>query len=211
MNELFSEMGAHLLSGRTEELKGLTEKALEDGLSPKQILDEAMMPAMSELGARFSRGEAYLPELLLAADTMKTGALEVLRPVLIKGDIPTKGTILLGTVAGDIHDLGKNLVKMMLEGAGFTVTDLGINVMAEAFVDAYKPGEIDLIGLSSLLTNTMEEIETIIQKVRALYPEAKFIIGGAPITQEFADQVRANGYAADAHQAVKVAEGIIAA
>jgi 5-methyltetrahydrofolate--homocysteine methyltransferase len=203
-----TNLGETLLAGNVEEIKGLTEEALRSGASPQDILEEGLRPAMESLGDRFSRGEAYLPELLVAADTMKA-SMEILEPAIVRGGVPPKATMLLGTVEGDIHDIGKNLVKMMFEGAGFRVIDLDINVKAEKFLEAYHKEKPDLVGLSALLTTTIGEMEKVIQAIREFDPNAKFIVGGAPITQEFADRVGADGYAPDAGGAVKVGNRII--
>jgi len=208
MNELMTILGETLLAGNVEEIKRLTEEALRSGASPQGILEEGLRPAMESLGDRFSRGEAYLPELLVAADTMKA-SMEILQPAIVSGGVSPKATMLLGTVEGDIHDIGKNLVKMMFEGAGFRVIDLDINVKAEKFLEAYHKEKPDLVGLSALLTTTIGEMEKVIQAIREFDPNAKFIVGGAPITQEFADRVGADGYAPDAGEAVKVGNRII--
>ena len=163
---------------------------------------------MEALGDRFSRGEAFLPELLVAAETMKAG-MEVLQPAIVRDGVAPKATMLLGTVEGDIHDIGKNLVKMMFEGAGYKVIDLDINVKADKFLEAYHKEKPDLVGLSALLTNTIGEMEKVIQTIREYDPKAKFIIGGAPINQELADRVGADGYAPDAGEAVRVGSRII--
>ena len=208
MNELMTNLGETLLAGNVEEIKGLTEEALRSGASPQDILEEGLRPAMESLGDRFSRGEAYLPELLVAADTMKA-SMEILEPAIVREGVPPKATMLLGTVEGDIHDIGKNLVKMMFEGAGFRVIDLDINVKADKFLEAYHKEKPDLVGLSALLTNTIGVMEKVIQAIREYDPKAKFIIGGAPVNQEFCDRVGADGYAADAGEAVRVGNRII--
>ena len=208
MNERMTNLGETLLAGNMEEIKRLTEEALRSGASPQDILEEGLRPAMESLGDRFSRGEAYLPELLVAADTMKA-SMEILEPAIVREGVSPKATMLLGTVEGDIHDIGKNLVKMMFEGSGFRVIDLDINVKAEKFLEAYHKEKPDLVGLSALLTTTIGEMEKVIQAIREFDPEAKFIVGGAPITQEFADRIGADGYAPDAGEAVKVGNRII--
>ena len=208
MKELMTNLGETILGGNVEEIKGLTEEALRSGASPQEILEQGLRPAMESLGERFSQGEAYLPELLVAADTMKA-SMEILEPAIVRRGVAPKATMLLGTVEGDIHDIGKNLVKMMFEGAGFRVVDLDINVKAEKFLETYRNEKPDLVGLSALLTTTIGEMEKVIQAIRESDPEAKFIVGGAPITQEFADRIGANGYAPDAGEAVKVGNRII--
>ena len=208
MEQLLKEMGRHLLEGRVEEIKAAVTRALAQGVTPQRCLDEGMMPAMEELGARFSEGEAFLPELLLAGHTMK-GALEVLRPALVKEGAGARATMVIGTVAGDVHDLGKNIVKMMFEGAGFRVVDLGTSVSAEDFAAACQQEGAGLVGISSLLTNTMAALGGVIQKVREGAPGVKVMVGGAPLSAEFAREVGADGFAADAYAAVKVGEGLL--
>ncbi len=208
MNEWMTNLGETLLAGNVEEIKRLTEEALNAGTTPQEILEHGLRPAMETLGDRFSRGEAFLPELLVAAETMKA-SMEILQPAIVRDGVAPRATMLLGTVEGDIHDIGKNLVKMMFEGAGFKVIDLDINVKADKFLEAYHKEKPDLVGLSALLTNTIGEMEKVIQTIREYDPTAKFIIGGAPVNQEFCDRVGANGYAPDAGEAVKVANRII--
>jgi methanogenic corrinoid protein MtbC1 len=207
MEEVMARLGASLVAGQTEEIKALTAEALRSGMSAYEIVEKGMMSPMAELGERFSKGEAYLPELLLAAHTMKA-AMEVLRAGTTPEAMKPGATMLIGTVAGDIHDLGKNIVRMMFESAAFRVVDMGVNVSAEEFLEAYGREKPDLVGLSSLLTTTLKEMEKIVQVVRAAYPEAKFIVGGAPIKQDFADAIGAHGYAPDGPTAVKVGKKI---
>jgi len=208
MNELMTNLGETLLAGNMEEIKRLTEEALSAGTTPQAILEQGLRPAMETLGDRFSRGEAFLPELLVAAETMKA-SMEVLQPAIVRDGVTPKATMLLGTVEGDIHDIGKNLVKMMFEGAGYKVIDLDINVKADKFLEAYHKEKPDLVGLSALLTNTIGTMEKVIQTIREYDPKAKFIIGGAPVNQEFCDRVGADGYAPDAGEAVRVGNQII--
>ena len=208
MNDMLAAMGPILLAGKTQDLTKAVAAAMDAGVPAKEILDRGLVPVMNELGERFSRGDAFLPELLLAGDTMKS-ALEVLRPSFVKSGIAPAATMVIGTVEGDIHDLGKNIVKMMFEGAGFRVVDLGINVTAAQFAKACAAEKADLIGLSSLITSTMAGMERIIREVRRSQPQAKFIVGGAPLSQAFAERIGANGYAPDAHLAVKVGRAIL--
>lgn len=208
MKELMQKLGEDLLAGKEDETRRLTEQALEQGLTPQDVLEQGMQPAMERLGERFSKGEAYLPELLLAAETMKVG-MKVLRPAIIQQGVKPTATMLLGTVEGDIHDIGKNLVKMMFQGSGFHVVDLNINVPAARFLEAYLEEKPDLVGLSALLTSTIGEMEKVIQVIRKEDPAARFIVGGAPIRQDFADRIGADGYAADAAAAVKVGKQIV--
>lgn len=208
MNELMTRLGASLIAGQSDTIKALTEDALQAGVAPQEILESAMRRPMEALGERFSRGEAFLPELLLAAHGMKA-AMEVLKPALTQGGVEPQATLLIGTVAGDIHDLGKNVVGMMFEGAAFRVVDLGVSVSAAHFLDAYREVRPDLVGLSSLLTTTMHEMGNVIRTVRGAYADARFIVGGAPLSQPFADEIGADGYAPDAHTAVKVATRLL--
>jgi 5-methyltetrahydrofolate--homocysteine methyltransferase len=208
MNELMTNLGETLLAGNMEEIQRLTKEALSAGTTPQDILEQGLRPAMETLGDRFSRGEAFLPELLVAAETMKA-SMEVLQPAIVREGVAPKATMILGTVEGDIHDIGKNLVKMMFEGAGYKVIDLDINVKADKFLEAYHKEKPDLVGLSALLTNTIGLMEKVIQTIREYDPKAKFIIGGAPVNQEFCDRVGADGYAPDAGEAVRVGNRII--
>ena len=208
MNELMANLGETLLAGNLEEIRRLTDEALRTGATPQDILEKGLRPAMETLGDRFSRGEAFLPELLVAAETMKA-SMEILQPAIVRDGVAPKATMLLGTVEGDIHDIGKNLVKMMFEGAGYKVIDLDINVKADKFLEAYHREKPDLVGLSALLTNTIGAMEKVIRTIREYDPKAKFIIGGAPVNQEFADRVGADGYATDAGEAVRVGNRII--
>jgi len=208
MSELLSRLGESLLTGNEEETGELTSQALAAGMSPQTILDHGMRPAMERLGERFSRGEAYLPELLLAAETMKAG-MAVLEPAIVAVGLRPRAKMLLGTVEGDIHDIGKNLVKMMFQGAGYQVVDLKTNVKAQAFLDAYRREKPDLVGLSALLTTTIGEMEKVIALIRREDPRARFILGGAPVTSELAVKMGADGYAPDAGSAVRVGNGIV--
>jgi len=208
MNELMTKLGESLLAGHTEEIKRFTEEALGEGISPIDIMEQGMMSPMEVLGDRFSKAEAYLPELLLAANTMKA-AMEVLRPALVREDIKPKATLVIGTVAGDIHDLGKNIVRMMFESAAFRVIDMGVNVTSGQFIEACNREKPELVGLSSLLTTTMAEMERTIEHVRAEVPDVKLIVGGAPIMQDFADRIGADGYAPDAPKGVAVGKKLL--
>lgn len=208
MSDLLNRIGDHILAGQTEALGAALAEALEANMTARQILDQAMMPAMDRLGERFAAGEAFLPELLLAGETMKDG-LAILGPKLVSDGPQAAGTLVIGTVQGDIHDLGKNLVKMMFEGAGFRVVDLGANVPTERFLAACAQEKPDLVGLSSLLTNTMAVMKQVIRTVRDAHPQVRFLVGGAPLSQDFADRIGADGYAPDAHNAVKAGKALI--
>lgn len=184
------------------------EGALEAGLEASEILQEGMIAAMDEVGRLFEEGDIFVPEMLVAARAMKAG-LELLRPYLVKSGIEPAGKVLLGTVEGDMHDIGKNLVGMMLEGAGYEIEDLGINVAPEVFVEAIQKGHT-IIGMSALLTTTMPSMDKTIKAIKAagLRDGVKILVGGAPVTAEFAQQIGADGYADDASQAVALVKSL---
>ena len=189
----------------------LTQKALNEGLNAEEVLNKALIPAMNVVGEQYERGERYIPEMLLSAQAMK-GAMEKLRPFLVKGGVKLKGKVVIGTVEGDLHDIGKNLVSMMLEGAGFEVHDLGTDVPASRFIEAIKEHDADLVGMSALLTTTMVHMPEVIKALEenGLRDRVKVMIGGAPVTQGYADEIGADGYAPDAASAVKLAERLMA-
>ena len=184
--------------------------ALNAGLSPNLILNDSMVAAMREVGSLFENGEYYLPEMLIAARAMQVG-LKLLKPNLADTGIKATGRVIIGTAAGDLHDIGKNLVGMMLEGAGFEVIDLGIDVKPEAFVQAVHEHKPDIVAISALLTTTMPNMEVTIKALEAagLRQEVKVMIGGAPITEEFARKIGADGFGGDASMAVKLARSLI--
>ena len=187
----------------------LTKAAIEEAVAVKSILDDGLIGAMDEVAARWKRNEFYIPEVLIAARAMKS-AMEVLGPELTKAGVKPVGKFLIGTVQGDLHDIGKNLVAMMLKGAGFEVVDLGVDVSPEEFVEQAKATGIQLIGMSALLTTTMPAMEKILKALRDASVSAKIMIGGAPVTQGYADKIGANGYATDAASAVDVAKSLVA-
>jgi 5-methyltetrahydrofolate--homocysteine methyltransferase len=194
-----------VLQGRAPEAKALVEEALAAGVDPLELVNRAMMPAMDEVGRRFECHEYFVPELLLAARAMK-GALELVRPLLAaRGSEPT-GRVVIGTVQGDLHDIGKNLVAALLEGAGFEVTDLGTNVAPERFVAAVREKNAQVVALSALLTTTMPSMRATIEALRAAgLTGVKTIVGGAPVSQKFADEIGAYGYSENAPGAVALA------
>ena len=203
-------IAANLIVGKKEEVRNLTEEALAQGVSPQDIIQGALIPGMSEVGRRFKANEFYVPEVLIAARAMHA-ALDVLKPLLAESDIQPAGTAVLGTVKGDLHDIGKNLVGMMLEGAGFEVVDLGVDVTPERFIEVVKEQKPQVLGMSALLTTTMPAMKMTIDAVReaGLRGEVKVIIGGAPVTQRYADEIGADGYAPDAATAVDVVKGFL--
>lgn len=196
--------------GDASAVEVLVRQALAEGLLPSEIISQFLIPAMDEVGARFERQELYLPEMLIAARAMQTG-LSVLKPLLVEGELQTAGRVVMGTVKGDLHDIGKNLVSMMLEGGGFEVSDLGVDVAPERFVDAVIEENPDLVGMSALLTTTMPAIGTTIDALveAGLRDNVKVLVGGAPVTQRYAEQMGADGYAPDAASAVRRAKELL--
>lgn len=204
MKELYNA----ILEGQRDVAKKEVEQALAEGVDPAVVLD-AMVTAMGEVGRLFEEGEYFVPEMLIAARAMKTG-MEILKPRLVDADIQPVGKIIAGTVKGDLHDIGKNLVCMMLEGAGFQVVDLGSDVSPDAFVAAVKEHKPDFLAMSALLTTTMPNMQTTIDALKdaGVRDEVKVLIGGAPITDAYAEKIGADGYAADASRAVKLAKAL---
>ncbi|GAF75551.1 unnamed protein product, partial [marine sediment metagenome] len=186
----------------------MVKRAIDEGQEAKRILNEALLPGMSIVGDKFEEGEFFLPEMLIAAMAMKEG-LEVLSPVLAQGDMKAGGTVVMGTAKGDIHDVGKSIVGVMLEGAGFMVTDIGVDVGPDKFVEAAKENNADIIGVSALLTTTIMGMKDVIKAVKEAGLKAKVMVGGASVTQEFADEIGADGYAPDAPSAVKRAKELV--
>jgi len=207
MSELLEYLKQAVMQGEEEQSAELVGKALEAGISPRAILEEAMMPAMEEIGEKFSRNEAFIPELIVAAAAMEKG-MEVLKPAL-GGEEVVRGLVVLGTVHGDIHSIGKNLVRMCLEGSGFRVVDIGEDVPTERFVEAYREHRPDILGLSALLSSTMQRMPEVIEAVRAEDPSAVIMVGGAPVTQDFADRIGASGYAPNAFEAAVKARELL--
>lgn len=200
-----------LQRGDAEKVGELVKKALEEKLAPKEILENGLIKGMDIIGAKFKKNEVYVPEVLIAARAMHAG-MSVLRPKLVETGVKNIGTIAIGTVKGDLHDIGKNLVKMMLEGAGFEVIDLGVDVPTDKFVEAVRELKPNIIGMSALLTTTMVNMSEVIKALEAagLRDKVKIMIGGAPITQNYADQIGADGYSPDAASAVDSAKSFIA-
>jgi 5-methyltetrahydrofolate--homocysteine methyltransferase len=203
MQEELQALARAILEGRRNEAVVLTQKLVDAGVTPKQILDEGLIAGMSVAGEKFKNGEYFVPEILVAARAMKA-SMEILRPLLVATDVQPIGTMVIGTVHGDLHDIGKNLVAMMMEGAGFKVVDLGVDVPAEKFIEAAKEHNAQIVGMSALLTTTMTYIPEVIKAFdeAGLRPKVKLIVGGAPVTQEWANQIGADAYAPDAATAV---------
>ena len=192
-------------TGERDQIEGLVQKALSEGYKPADIINNALIKAMDEIGQKMKDGDIFVPEVLMAANTMKSG-LQVLKPLMEGEDREAVGKIAIGTVAGDLHDIGKNLVVMMLEGAGFEVIDLGVDVSIDRFLQVIEEEKPDIIGLSALLTTTMK---TMGETVQAIGGKVKTMIGGAPVTEEFAKEIGASGYAPDAVIAVDLAKSLI--
>ena len=198
-----------ILNGDANAAKSLTEQALGAGVAPLRLVQECMVPAMGEVGRRFECNEFYVPELLLAARAMKA-ALVLIRPLLVKSGVQPVGRVAIGTVKGDLHDIGKNLAAAMLEGGGYEVIDLGVNVSPEQFVAAVKDKGANLIAMSALLTTTMPSMRATIEALKqsGVRERVKVLVGGAPITQRFADEIGADGYGDSAASAVNLAKRI---
>jgi 5-methyltetrahydrofolate--homocysteine methyltransferase len=210
MNEVIQALFEAVLDGNADLAKEKVQFALESNLEPSKILNEGMISAMSEVGDRFERGDYFVPEMLIAARAMQQG-LSILKPHLQQTDLVSQGRVVIGTVKGDLHDIGKNLVSMMLEGAGFEIIDLGTDVPAEKFIDAVNSNGVDVIAMSALLTTTMPQMKTVIGALQemGIRDQLKVIIGGAPVTESYASEIGADGYAADASRAVKVAKSLL--
>ena len=208
--EILQQLYDDTLVGKAPEVRESVESGLADGLEPERMLYDALIPSLEEVGARFERGDYFVPEMLIAARAMQ-GALDILRPLLAETGAQTVGTFLMGTVKGDVHDIGKNLCNIMLEGAGFTVVDLGVNVAPEKFVEEIERVEPDVVGFSAFLTTTMPMFKANINALEkaGMRDDVIVMVGGAPVTQEYADAVGADGYSADASSAVKKAKELI--
>ena len=208
--ELLQMLFDETLVGNAPAVKDGVNEGLETGLEPERMLYDALIPSLEEVGARFERGDYFVPEMLIAARAMQ-GALDILRPLLAESDTQQVGTFLMGTVKGDVHDIGKNLCNIMLEGAGFTVIDLGVNVPPEKFIEAIGEHQPDVVGFSAFLTTTMPMFKANINALQkaGLRDQVIVMVGGAPVTQEYADVVGADGYAADASAAVVRAKELL--
>jgi len=205
----YDMLKATMKSGKVAEVRKLVEAALAEGAAAQDILNKGLLEAMGEVGQRFKNNEVFVPEVLVAARAMKAGT-ELLKPHLIKAGVQSVATAVMGTVKGDLHDIGKNLVIMMLEGAGFAVIDAGVDVTPEKFVALAKEHNAKIVGLSALLTTTMPSMKGAVEAIRAAGIPAKVIIGGAPVTQAYCDSIGADGYSADAASAAELARRLIA-
>ncbi len=210
MSDILEEISTAVIEGNMDDIEDLTEDALDEGLSAEDILNKGLMPGMDYVGVEFKAGNMFVPEVLRSAKAMQA-SMDILRPLLVEGGVEMIGKVLLGTVKGDLHDIGKNLVGMMCEGAGFEIKDLGKNVEPEAFVQAVREFEPDVVGMSALLTTTMRMMGHTIQALEeaGLRDKVKIMIGGAPVTQAFADQIGADGYASNAASAAELAKKFV--
>ncbi len=202
--EILNDISTLLQQGRAPKVKEKVQEALDQGISAKDILEEGLLSGMSVIGEKFKNNEVYVPEVLIAARAMNAG-VALLKPYLVDAGVEAKGTVVIGTVKGDLHDIGKNLVKMMMEGKGLNVVDLGVDVSAEQFVSAAKENNADIIACSALLTTTMTEMKNVVDAVKAESLDVKVMVGGAPVTQNFCDSIGANSYTPDAASAADAA------
>jgi 5-methyltetrahydrofolate--homocysteine methyltransferase len=197
-----------LIEGDANTVRDKVQEALDEGVSPEKVLNEGLVAGMDVIGRRFKANEIFMPEVLVAARAMNSG-MEVLEPKLAETGVKPKGTVVIGTVKGDLHDIGKNLVAMMLKGGGFKVVDQGTDVAPEAFVKAAQETDADIIALSALLTTTMPQMANVVDAVKEAGMDTKVIIGGAPITQDYSDEIGATGYSPDAASAVDLAKELV--
>lgn len=210
MQEVLKKLFDAVLEGDFDGVETNVQAALDAKLDPNVILNEGMIAAMREVGCRFEAGEYYVPEMLIAARAMQTG-MAILKPSLQQTDRKSSGKVVIGTVKGDLHDIGKNLVSLMLEGAGYEIVDLGVDVPIEEFIRVVREQKPDIVGMSALLTTTMQMMKQTIDAFEAagLRDQVKFIIGGAPVTESYANQIGADGFSPDASRAVNVAKALL--
>jgi corrinoid protein of di/trimethylamine methyltransferase len=210
--EYLKQLHDAIVDGNAPAARKVTEQALADKVAPQLLLQNYMIPAMAEVGRRYEAGDYFVPELLIAARAMK-GSLELLRPLLAAGGAEPAGRVAIGTVKGDLHDIGKNLVAAMLEGAGYEIIDLGVDVPPEKFISAVKEKKADIIAMSALLTTTMTSMKTTIDAITSagIRSQVRIMIGGAPVTQRYADEIGADGFSSNANGAVALARKLKAA
>jgi len=210
MADILQEIATNLYNGNAPATKELVQKALDQGLGVGEVLNGGLVAGMDQVGKDFKAGELFVPEVLIAARAMNAG-MELLKPLLADSDVPSAGKFAVGTVKGDLHDIGKNLVRMMVEGGGFEVLDLGVDVSPEAFVKVVREQKPDVIGMSALLTTTMTSMKDVIEALQeaGLRDSVKIMIGGAPVTEAYAKEIGADGYAPDAASAVDVARALV--
>ena len=211
MTDILETIKGMVVDGKFEDIEEQVQRAVDTGTDLNRLINDALISAMDIVGKRFADGDIYVPEMLVSAKTMKLG-LNIIKPLLQSGETENRGTIVIGKVKGDLHDIGKNLVTMMMEGAGFKIIDLGVDVKIEDLIDTVKKEQVDVLGLSALLTTTMPEMQNVIEALEeaGLRNQVKVIVGGAPIDQGFADKIGADAWGQDAMDAVDKAEGLMA-
>jgi 5-methyltetrahydrofolate--homocysteine methyltransferase len=212
MSEVLEKMASALIEGKESEVKALTREALDNGFGAKDILDNGLLAGMDVVGKRFKAGDMFIPEVLLCARCMH-GAMDLLQPLLAEADSKGAGKVVIGTVEGDLHDIGKNLVAMMMQGAGFKVIDLGVNITPQAFLEAVKEHKPDIVGMSALLTTTMPKMMDTVKALEeaGLRDQVKIMAGGAPVTQDFVEKIGADAYGANAASAAEKAKALLVA
>lgn len=205
-----NKLGDFVIAGDPDKVDELTRQAIDEGLEPEEIIKQGLIKGMNFVGAQFKAGEMYVPEVMMSARAMSAG-MELIKPLYTGGDIPSAGKTLIGTVAGDLHDIGKNLVGMMMESAGMIVIDLGIDVSTEEFVRAAREHKPDVLAMSALLTTTMVEMKNVIEllKEQGIRDSVKVIVGGAPVSDDYAQEIGADGWAPDAASAKDLALGLV--
>jgi 5-methyltetrahydrofolate--homocysteine methyltransferase len=210
MSTLYERLATAVLEGNSDKVPDLVDKGIDEGITAKEILDNGLVVGMDEVGARFKRGDMFVPEVLMSAEAMKAG-MNILRPLLAAADEEMLGTIVIGTVEGDLHDIGKNLVAMMCEGAGFDVVNIGFDKPPEAFIEAVKEHQPEIVGMSALLTTTMRAMGHTIKAIEeaGLRGQVKIMVGGAPVDAEFADRIGADGYGSNAPAASDLAKSLV--
>ncbi len=208
---IIEQIKENLMKGKAKDVKDLVDQAIKQGIPAVEILNQGLLSGMGVIGEKFKKNEVYVPEVLIAARAMKAG-MELLKPALAAAKVQPRGVVVIGTVKGDLHDIGKNLVGMMLEGAGFKVVDAGINVEAAQFVELARSNNAQLIGVSALLTTTMTNMKSVVDQVKQsdLAGKLKVMVGGAPLTQAFCDEIGADGYSPDAASAADLAKKLVA-
>jgi 5-methyltetrahydrofolate--homocysteine methyltransferase len=212
MSDLFERLSTAILEGDSEKSPKLVQRALKKEIAAQEILDNGLVVGMAEVGVRFKRGDMFVPEVLMSAEAMAAG-MEILRPELIASGAKLVGKILMGTVKGDLHDIGKNLVSMMCEGNGFEIVDIGFNAPPEKFIEAIKEHQPDIVGMSAMLTTTMRAMGHTIKAIEeaGLRDQIKIIVGGAPVDAEFAERIGADGYGSNAPSGADLAKQLVAA
>jgi 5-methyltetrahydrofolate--homocysteine methyltransferase len=210
MNDNLKPINEGILAGNKDAVQQGVQDAIDAEIPPDVILNQGLIPPMSEVGRLYEEGEYFVPEMLISARAMQAG-MAILKPLLIEADVEPAGVVVIGTVQGDLHNIGKNLVKMMMEGTGFEVIDLGSDIPADIFIEAIVENNADIVALSALLTTTMPQQKVVLEKIceKGLREEVKVIVGGAPVTADYANEIGADGYAPDASSAANLAKNLM--